>query len=91
MKDTLELKCERANEIVSLNLILSEKRQELLSNNSKGKRDLEAVMSRRMSRRPSGSGYKTQTVNDNILKDIPLPTYRQVNNLEVSFVDGDID
>ena len=83
MKDTLELNCERANEIASLNLLLSEKRQELITNTAKGKRGLSAAMSRRMSRRvPSGS-FTVPAMPDTILRDLPLPTYRQVDNVEV--------
>lgn len=38
MKDALELNCERMNELASLNLLLSEKREQMISNSTKGQR-----------------------------------------------------
>lgn len=79
MKDTLELNCERANELASLNLLLSEKRQELISSAAKGKRSLGQLeqAGRRPSSRIHSSTHSITTIPENVLRDLPKPTCRQ--------------
>ena len=79
MKDTLELNCERANELASLNLLLSEKRQELISNTAKGKRSLGQLeqAGHRPSSRIHSSTHSITTIPENVLRDLSIPTCRQ--------------